>query len=101
MEAVDLASVSVQAGINDLDAKKFNKNGGVIAGDITVDNIDISTGGSITIPTAAVNDTDAINKIYADAKFALVRGDKMNVFRVATPVGDDDAVPKKYMNTLV
>ena len=50
---------------------------------------------------AAVNDTDAINKIYADAKFALVRGDKLNVFRVATPVGDDDAVPKKYMNTLV
>ena len=101
METVAAASTSVQAGIKDLDSKKFNKTGGTISGDITVDDINVTAGHIVTIPTVPVNDHDAINKIYADAKFALLLGDKNNVFRVATPVGDDDAIPKKYVESLV
>ena len=101
METVAAASTSVQAGIKDLDSKKFNKTGGTISGDITVDDINVTAGHIVTIPTVPVNDHDAINKIYADAKFALLLGDKNNVFRVATPVGDDDAMPKKYVESLV
>ena len=101
MESVQPASTSVQAAIKDLDSKKFNKTGGTITGDVTVDNITVTTGNTVTIETAPVNDFDAINKIYADAKFALLLGDKLNVFRVATPVGDDDAIPKKYVENLV
>ena len=101
METVAAASTSVQAGIKDLDSKKFNKTGGTISGDITVDDINVTAGHIVTIPTVPVYDHDAINKIYADAKFALLLGDKNNVFRVATPVGDDDAIPKKYVESLV
>ena len=101
MDTVAAASTSVQAGIKDLDSKKFNKTGGTISGDITVDDINVTAGHIVTIPTVPVNDHDAINKIYADAKFALLLGDKNNVFRVATPVGDDDAIPKKYVESLV